>query len=76
MPYEVGERDLAMLQYKFIVEWADGSEVRLLSLLSSFILFPFILFYLRIAIENAHIDAGYVRWVTPWATPRLRPPSA
>jgi hypothetical protein len=75
MPYEVGERDLAMLQYKFIVEWADGSEVRLLSLLS-FILFPFILFDLRIAIANVHIDAGYVWWVTPWATPRLRPPSA
>ena len=47
MPYEVGERNLAMLQYKFIVEWADGSEVRVLSLLSSFILFQFILFAYR-----------------------------
>ena len=47
MPYEVGERNLAMLQYKFIVEWADGSEVRVLFVLSSFILFQFILFAYR-----------------------------
>ena len=43
MLYKVGERHLVMLQYKFIVEWADGSEVHVLSLLSSFILFQFIL---------------------------------
>lgn len=30
MKYEDGERDLVMLQHKFIVEWADGSVVRLL----------------------------------------------
>lgn len=29
MKYEEGERDLVMLQHKFVVEWADGSEVRL-----------------------------------------------
>jgi hypothetical protein len=28
MKYEEGERDLVMLQHKFVVEWADGSEVR------------------------------------------------
>ena len=44
MLYKVGKRHLAILQYKFIVEWADGSEVHVLSLLSSFILFQFILF--------------------------------
>lgn len=27
MKYEEGERDLIMLQHKFFVEWADGSEV-------------------------------------------------
>ena len=27
MKYEEGERDLVMLQHKFFVEWADGSEV-------------------------------------------------
>jgi hypothetical protein len=29
MRYEQGERDLVMLQHKFVVEWKDGSEVRL-----------------------------------------------
>ena len=29
MQYERGERDLVMLQHKFFVEWADGTEVRL-----------------------------------------------
>lgn len=28
MKYEPGERDLVMLQHKFIVEWQDGKEVR------------------------------------------------
>jgi hypothetical protein len=28
MEYEPGERDLVMLQHKFVVDWADGSEVR------------------------------------------------
>jgi hypothetical protein len=27
MWYEQGERNLVMLQHKFVVEWADGSEV-------------------------------------------------
>ena len=27
MKYEEGERDLVMLQHKFVVEWADGTEV-------------------------------------------------
>ena len=30
MKYEQGERDLVMLQHKFVVEWADGTEVRTL----------------------------------------------
>ncbi|KAG6821131.1 hypothetical protein H0H93_006470 [Arthromyces matolae] len=29
MKYEEGERDLVMLQHKFIVEWADGTEDKL-----------------------------------------------
>ena len=28
MQYEESERDLVMLQHKFVVEWADGSSVR------------------------------------------------
>ena len=28
MPYAPGERDLVMLQHKFVVERADGTEVR------------------------------------------------
>jgi hypothetical protein len=28
LKYEQGERDLVMLQHKFIVEWKDGKEVR------------------------------------------------
>ena len=43
MLYKVGERHLVMLQYKFIVEWADGSEVHVL--LSSPHLYFFNLFY-------------------------------
>lgn len=27
MKYEEGERDLVMLQHKFIVEWKDGKQV-------------------------------------------------
>ena len=27
MKYDEGERDLVMLQHKFIVEWQDGREV-------------------------------------------------
>lgn len=30
MKYEQGERDLVMLQHKFVVEWKDGSEVHCL----------------------------------------------
>lgn len=29
MKYEQGERDLVMLQHKFVVEWQDGKEVML-----------------------------------------------
>ena len=29
MRYEQGERDLVILQHKFVVEWADGTEVRI-----------------------------------------------
>ena len=28
MKYKQGERDLVLLQHKFVVEWKDGSEVR------------------------------------------------
>ena len=27
MKYETGERDLIMLQHKFVVEWKDGKTV-------------------------------------------------
>jgi len=27
MKYEPGERDLVMLQHKFVIEWKDGKEV-------------------------------------------------
>jgi spermidine synthase len=33
MKYEKGERDLVMLQHKFVVEWADGKQVRFHSVL-------------------------------------------
>ena len=33
MKYEAGERDLVMLQHKFVVEWQDGKTVRLVHLL-------------------------------------------
>lgn len=29
MKYEPGERDMIMLQHKFVVQWADGQEVRM-----------------------------------------------
>lgn len=35
MKYEAGERDLVMLQHKFVVEWADGKVVRTHSSFSS-----------------------------------------
>jgi spermidine synthase / saccharopine dehydrogenase (NADP+, L-glutamate-forming) len=28
MKYEEGERDMIMLQHKFVVEWKDGKQVR------------------------------------------------
>lgn len=28
MAYDKGERDLVMLQHKFVVEWKDGKQVR------------------------------------------------
>ena len=30
MKYDAGERDLVMLQHKLVVEWADGTVVRVL----------------------------------------------
>ncbi|KAF7295172.1 Saccharopine dehydrogenase [Mycena indigotica] len=36
MKYEAGERDLVMLQHKFIVEWADGSKQTLTSTLEAY----------------------------------------
>ena len=38
MKYDQGERDLVMLQHKFVVEWADGTEVRF-SFFSFFFIF-------------------------------------
>ena len=35
MPYGPGERDLVMLQHKFVVEWADGKTVRISPRVSS-----------------------------------------
>ncbi len=44
MKYEEGERDLVMLQHKFVVEWNDGSRVSAvhLFLLWSSLLFLFL----------------------------------
>lgn len=36
MQYEQGERDLVMLQHKFVVEWADGKQDTLTSTLESY----------------------------------------
>ncbi|KAK7684332.1 hypothetical protein QCA50_012656 [Cerrena zonata] len=36
MQYEQGERNLVMLQHKFIVEWADGKEDTLTFTLESY----------------------------------------
>ena len=36
MKYEAGERDLVMLQHKFFVEWADGTESILTSTLEAY----------------------------------------
>ncbi|KAF9244500.1 hypothetical protein BU15DRAFT_85883 [Melanogaster broomeanus] len=36
MKYETGERDLVMLQHKFVVEWADGTEQTLTSTLEQY----------------------------------------
>jgi len=36
MKYEEGERDLVMLQHKFVVEWKDGSEQTLTSTLEAY----------------------------------------
>jgi hypothetical protein len=38
MKYEQGERDLVMLQHKFIVEWKDGKEVIIRALFSILVL--------------------------------------
>lgn len=32
MAFQKGERDLVILQHKFVVEWADGKTVRLMCL--------------------------------------------
>jgi len=36
MKYETGERDLVMLQHKFFVEWADGTEVCVIAVFSKY----------------------------------------
>lgn len=36
MQYEANERDLVMLQHKFVVEWADGTEQTLTSTLEAY----------------------------------------
>jgi len=36
MKYDEGERDLVMLQHKFIVEWKDGKEDTLTSTLEAY----------------------------------------
>ncbi|KAF5380062.1 hypothetical protein D9615_006114 [Tricholomella constricta] len=36
MKYEEGERDLVMLQHKFVVQWADGTEQTLTSTLEAY----------------------------------------
>ena len=36
MKYEQGERDLVMLQHKFVVEWADGKTDTLTSTLEAY----------------------------------------
>ena len=36
MAYAPGERDLVMLQHKFVVEWADGKTVRVACSVHSF----------------------------------------
>lgn len=36
MKYEDGERDLVMLQHKFIVEWADGTTDTITSTLEAY----------------------------------------
>jgi hypothetical protein len=42
MKYEEGERDLVMLQHKFVVQWKDGSEVRVLPVARIKIVFSFL----------------------------------
>jgi len=36
MKYEEGERDLVLLQHKFVVEWADGKEQTITSTLEAY----------------------------------------
>lgn len=36
MKYETGERDLVMLQHKFVIQWADGKEETLTSTLEAY----------------------------------------
>ena len=35
MAYQPGERDLILLQHKFLVEWADGKQVKLFNLVTA-----------------------------------------
>lgn len=35
MAYQPGERDLILLQHKFLVEWADGKQVKLFNLVTT-----------------------------------------
>lgn len=34
MAYQPGEHDLILLQHKFLVEWADGKQVKLFDLMT------------------------------------------
>lgn len=52
MAYEEGERDLVMLQHKFIVEWADGKTVSISSLPPYCRRFIEIFFYLQDVITS------------------------
>ena len=56
MAYEPGERDLVMLQHKFVVERADGTEVRGCALPP-----PFMSASLTVGSANPHVDARGVR---------------
>lgn len=79
MKYEQGERDLVMLQHKFVVEWADGKEVRLFPpSLFDFSCLGMLLLISQPHIGNPHINVRGLRqsvrpfgdgvdgWVAMW----------